>query len=409
MGAAGTKGIRRFPRETQCDHDKGINCMAAAEDHSILATGSDDKTARVWDLTKDKIECLGVIKGHTDYITCITIHDTYVITGSADNTVRKWDAISCNCLYTYSGHECRVMRLLCTGEYVVSASNDHTVRAWHIDDEILDEIPESQACIGVFEGHESGVGTLAVVPSEVEGEGLEVGQGDILITGSSDSTARTWDFTTKKMIKKFVGHTNGVTCLAVDSSASLLYTGSSDKTVRCWDLQSAVCYSVMHAHQSHVVCLLALNKLLYSSDGAGAVHVWELKPREMYLALYTAQRKTFTRYQPKLVEPLAAIKQHGNTVNALLFHDGILYTACSDNLTRGFDVTNREMVAVFTGHKIAVTCMAICGTRLYTASTDTSLMVWDLAHQDEEDDDDDEDEDEDKNDDDDDDDDDDDE
>ncbi|KAK3895157.1 hypothetical protein Pcinc_001123 [Petrolisthes cinctipes] len=392
MGATGSKEIRRFPRETQCDHNGGVNCMAAAEDHSLLATGSEDKTARVWDISQDKIECIGIIKGHTSYITCITIHDTYVITGSADNTVRKWDAISCNCLYTYTGHECRVTRLLCTGEYVASSSMDSTVRAWHIDEETLDLIPESQACIGVFEGHERGVCTLAVVPSEVEGEGQEVGKGDLIITGSLDSTARTWDFTTKKMIKKFVGHTNCVTCLAVDSSASLLYTGSSDKTVRCWDLHSAVCYSVMQAHQSHVVCLLALKKLLYSGDGAGMVQVWELKPRETYLAHYNAQRKTFTRYQPKLVEPLTGITQHRNTVNALLFHDGILYTACSDNLTRGFDVTTREMVAVFTGHKIAVTCMAICGTRLYTASTDTTLMVWDLARHDEEENSDDEDE-----------------
>lgn len=42
-------------------------------------------------------------RGHTSYITCICVHDTFVITGSADNTVRKWDAISCNCLYTYTG------------------------------------------------------------------------------------------------------------------------------------------------------------------------------------------------------------------------------------------------------------------------------------------------------------------
>lgn len=42
-------------------------------------------------------------------------------------------------------------RLLCTGEYLVSSSMDNTVRAWHIDDEVLDEISEREACIGIFE------------------------------------------------------------------------------------------------------------------------------------------------------------------------------------------------------------------------------------------------------------------
>lgn len=62
MGATGSKENRRFPLETQCDHDGGINCMATAEDHSLMATGSEDKTARVWDVSGDKIECIGIIR-----------------------------------------------------------------------------------------------------------------------------------------------------------------------------------------------------------------------------------------------------------------------------------------------------------------------------------------------------------
>lgn len=79
----------------------------------------------------------------------------------------------------------------------------------------------------------------------------------------------------------------------------------------------------MQAHQSHVVCLLALKKLLYSGDGAGIVQVWELQSRDQYHAYYNAVRNTFTRYQPKQVDPLTTITQHRNTINALLLHDGI--------------------------------------------------------------------------------------
>lgn len=79
----------------------------------------------------------------------------------------------------------------------------------------------------------------------------------------------------------------------------------------------------MQAHQSHVVCLLALKKLLYTGDGAGIVHVWELQARDPLQAYYKAVRKTFAVFKPKQLEPLTTITQHRNTVNALLLHDGI--------------------------------------------------------------------------------------
>ena len=30
------------------EHETGINCMAVSEDGSVLATGGEDKTARIW-------------------------------------------------------------------------------------------------------------------------------------------------------------------------------------------------------------------------------------------------------------------------------------------------------------------------------------------------------------------------
>lgn len=58
MGGTTSKNIRKWPRETLCDHDGGINCMAASEDESLLVTGSEDKTARLWELEGQETEPL---------------------------------------------------------------------------------------------------------------------------------------------------------------------------------------------------------------------------------------------------------------------------------------------------------------------------------------------------------------
>ena len=42
-------------------------------------------------------------RGHTSYITCITISDIFVVSGSADDTIRKWDMSTCECLFVFKG------------------------------------------------------------------------------------------------------------------------------------------------------------------------------------------------------------------------------------------------------------------------------------------------------------------
>ena len=42
------------------DHESSINCMALSDDGSILATGSDDATVRLWSTKTDTVECIGL-------------------------------------------------------------------------------------------------------------------------------------------------------------------------------------------------------------------------------------------------------------------------------------------------------------------------------------------------------------
>lgn len=51
-------------------HDAAINCMVLSPDDSILATGSDDGTVRIWTTKTVEVECVGCCAGHDNYITC---------------------------------------------------------------------------------------------------------------------------------------------------------------------------------------------------------------------------------------------------------------------------------------------------------------------------------------------------
>nr|XP_027187448.1 denticleless protein homolog isoform X3 [Cicer arietinum] len=61
------------------------------EDTQIL-TASGDKTVKVWDLQQK--DCLGALRGHTDFVQSICSHPTnhdIIVSGSRDKSFRLWD------------------------------------------------------------------------------------------------------------------------------------------------------------------------------------------------------------------------------------------------------------------------------------------------------------------------------
>jgi WD40 repeat protein len=85
------------------EHKGGVNCMEVSNDLSVLATGSDDNSIRLWNIKSDTYESLGVLEGHQDYITWVLIEETFILSASADKTMRKWDMTTCECVIVFQG------------------------------------------------------------------------------------------------------------------------------------------------------------------------------------------------------------------------------------------------------------------------------------------------------------------
>jgi WD40 repeat protein len=124
MGTAASKNRsgrdRDWLLQTLDDHESGINCMALSNDGSVLATGSDDHNIRLWSAKTTPVECLSVLTGHADYITHILIEENFLVSASADRTIRKWDMTNAQCVFVYSGHTSLINRIVCTGKLIFS-------------------------------------------------------------------------------------------------------------------------------------------------------------------------------------------------------------------------------------------------------------------------------------------------
>jgi WD40 repeat protein len=81
-------------------HSGWVRSVAFSPDSTRLASGSDDRTVKIWDASSGA--CLETLEGHSDRVTSVAFSpdSTRLASGSYDRTVKIWDASSGACLQT---------------------------------------------------------------------------------------------------------------------------------------------------------------------------------------------------------------------------------------------------------------------------------------------------------------------
>ncbi|MFM9997124.1 MAG: WD40 repeat domain-containing serine/threonine protein kinase [Phycisphaerales bacterium] len=112
-------------------HTSRVRGVAFHPTRPLLATASDDGTARLWDLNTGTATEL---RGHADkvYALAFSPDGSLLATGSEDTTIVLWDVDSGDELTRLRGHDAYVYSLAFSpdGSMLVSGSGDHTARVW---------------------------------------------------------------------------------------------------------------------------------------------------------------------------------------------------------------------------------------------------------------------------------------
>ena len=156
-----TTAIRCKSLTTHKAHEKDINALDVAPNDRFLVSGSQDRTAKVYEIqytigsggsVRGELKLIGTCKGHKRGVWSVKFGraERILATGSGDKSVKLWSLDDFSCLKTFEGHTNSVLRVdfLNNGMQLVSSASDGLVKLWNIKEE---------ECVTTLDNHEDKV------------------------------------------------------------------------------------------------------------------------------------------------------------------------------------------------------------------------------------------------------------
>ncbi|KAF2166276.1 hypothetical protein M409DRAFT_66745 [Zasmidium cellare ATCC 36951] len=278
-----------------------VNCIEFSGDNTLVAVGTAESFIRVWSLENQPLTSptdppsyqpstsrrlvghAGPVyalsfspsislpgptsNGHTNNSSSSQSQPRYLLSGSADSTIRLWSMDTWSNLVVYRSHNSPVwdVRFCPQGHYFTSASADRTARLW--------STPQI-APLRLFVGHDSDVETVAWHPNNA-----------YVFTGSGggDRTVRMWDLQRGHSVRLFTGHTGNVTAIACAPSGQVVASADDRGEIILWNLTTGRLVKRMRGHGRGGIWSLdwcVESTVLVSGGADGTVRVWDVQPNQ---------------------------------------------------------------------------------------------------------------------------------
>ncbi|MGC2310499.1 MAG: WD40 repeat domain-containing protein [Candidatus Babeliaceae bacterium] len=323
---------KKFPQDNhfydmgkELKQDQGINCVAFNHEDSLLGSGSDDHTIKLWNLLNGS--CLQTLEGHKGSVLTLAFKKgekgRYCASGADDHKVILWywnydgeDQDNNNITYK---KQCKfktdsAIQALAfhppDGKHLVAGSSQGTLYGWDIETgkemfkyalhqnvikslafhssvhhilasgsydktiKLCYDLFREKCSVETLVGHTQGVSALAF-------------NGQYMASGSIDNTIKIWDIQHKKLAHTLLGHTDWVNTVAFYpiNKEDVLLSGSDDQTIKVWDFNQGKCLHTLssHTHGIQSICYNENGSLFVSGSKDNTLKIWGKKNLSDYL------------------------------------------------------------------------------------------------------------------------------
>ena len=215
---------RTFTGYEVSDNSGGVNSVAFSPNGKQIASGCDDKTIKLWDVQTGKEIC--TFTGHENKVYSIAFSPDgkTLASGSKDKTIKLWSIERYKGIYTIPGHADEVLCVAFSPDGKILASsgalNDKTIKIWYLSENKFLTLKGHSGLFG-------GINSIAFSPD-----------GKTLASGSTDNTIKIWQMSSGKELRTLTGHSDQVCSVAFSPDGKTLASGSTDNTIKIWQVDT---------------------------------------------------------------------------------------------------------------------------------------------------------------------------
>ena len=326
--------------KTLLGHEAPVTAVAISTDASKLASGSQDKTARVWNLADG--QPISKFAGHTQAVTAVAFDagGAQVLSGAADNSLKLWNAADGAELKNFAGHGGAIVGVAMTSnnQRVVSASADQTVRSWNPAD-----------------GQQAGsiaVGGVATA--------LTLSRDDSRIAvGCADNSVKVFQLADGKPLANLTGHAAAVASVGFSADGMRLVSAGAGERAIAWDLARAAMLESL------------------SAEGGVTFAQFTANPNEV---LAGSGNKLVQQLTLHFERPFPG---HVGKISGLVYsNDGsLILTTGADGTVRGFQAGDgAQRYAAQAGGPVHALAISADGNWLATAGEDKTVRIFNAGN-----------------------------
>ena len=325
-------------------HTDWIRSVAFDARGQTLASGSHDKTIKLWDVkTGELIKSLD--NGSRVYSVAFSPEYDILASGGDEEVVKLWDIRTGNCRQKLTGHTTWIGavtfgRDVEGNEILASGSDDGAIRVWN---------PSDGKCIRILSNGHASIHSVSFDPTST-----------MLASGSADKTVKIWNIQTGQCTRILKGHSDWVRSVSFSQKGELLASGGNDKTIRLWNPQTGQCIRTIEAHTTRVwsVAFSPNQKTLASGSDDRTIKLWNTQTGECIKTLWGNSRGLWS----------IAFSANGQT----------LFCGSDDHRIQSWDAPSQKNLISFQGHRGRVRAIALSadGQLLASGSDDKTIKLW---------------------------------